>query len=79
MRAAPHRKSYSEALLSLLDYQLPDDVFKDILLNMNDVIIPNLVNPKMLMDFLTDTYDHGSGMALLALHGLFTLMQKYDL
>ena len=78
-RAGTHRRAYGATLLALLDYQLPDDVFKDILLSVNDAILPRLPKPRALMDFLVDTYDHGGTLALLALEGLFTLILQHGL
>ena len=33
----------------------------------------------MLMDFLTDSYNVGGVISILALHGLFILVNKYHL
>lgn len=42
-------------------------------------LIPNMAQPQMLMDYLTDAYNDGDVMSFLALNGVFFLMQKYNL
>lgn len=42
-------------------------------------IAPWFVKIEMLMDFLTDSYDHGGSTSLLALSGLFYLMREKNL
>ncbi|KAI9916756.1 hypothetical protein PsorP6_017942 [Peronosclerospora sorghi] len=40
--------------------------------------MPHLVNPLLLADFLTDSYNIGGVTSLLALNSLFTLIQDYN-
>lgn len=66
-------------LQTILPYQLPDDVLKDVLLRLDTKVLSNLANPKLLLDFLTDAYNSGGVIAILALQGLFILIHKYHL
>ncbi|PGH12715.1 hypothetical protein AJ79_04075 [Helicocarpus griseus UAMH5409] len=52
---------------------------KNLLRNMSRLIAPWFLKPEMLMDFLTDSYDHGGSTSLLALSGLFYLIQEKNL
>jgi U3 small nucleolar RNA-associated protein 19 len=38
-----------------------------------------MAEPKLLMDFLTDSYNVGGAVSLLALNGLFTLITEHNL
>jgi len=38
-----------------------------------------MTNPVRLIDFLTDAYNEGGAISLLALNGLFTLMNEHNL
>jgi U3 small nucleolar RNA-associated protein 19 len=42
-------------------------------------IAPWFLKPELLMDFLTDSYDTGGSMSLLALSGMFYLIQEKNL
>jgi U3 small nucleolar RNA-associated protein 19 len=42
-------------------------------------IAPWFLKPELLMDFLTDSYDAGGSMSLLALSGVFYLIQERNL
>jgi U3 small nucleolar RNA-associated protein 19 len=41
--------------------------------------MPHLLEPRLLLDFLVDSYDTGGVVSLLALNGLFILMHHYHL
>eukprot|EP01052_Picozoa_sp_SAG31_P055125 SAG31_NODE_15045_length_773_cov_1.354599_2_plen_205_part_00 len=80
--AAPrsHRKAFGECWMELL--RLPDlspAIYRRILVKMHDQILPNISHPLLLSDFLTDAYNQGGSVAMLALHGLFVLMSKHGL
>jgi len=76
-----HYKSHlSTAWMTFLSLsELPLVVRKKILVNLDSKIMPHLVDPKFLIDFLTDCYDAGGVSSLLALNGLFTLINQYNL
>ena len=46
---------------------------------MDTHILPYMVQPIRLIDFLKDSYDVGVVVSLLALHGLFILITKHNL
>ncbi|OJD17061.1 hypothetical protein AJ78_02809 [Emergomyces pasteurianus Ep9510] len=52
---------------------------KTLLRLMSRIIAPWFLKPEMLMDFLTDSYDQGGSTSLLALSGLFYLIQEKNL
>ncbi len=55
------------------------ELHRSILLIINDRIIPYMTKPTLLADYLTDSYNAGGLVSLLALSGLFTLMHKHNL
>jgi len=74
------RHFFSSAWMSLLHLpNLPSVVHKKILLILDTKVMPRLHDPKLLIDFLMDSYDAGGVSALLALNGLFVLINKYNL
>ena len=46
---------------------------------MRDSIVPWFTKPELLMDFLTDSYNSGGSTSLLALSGVFFLIQEKNL
>ncbi|OMH82960.1 hypothetical protein AX774_g1548 [Zancudomyces culisetae] len=74
-----HRRMFSEAWLSLMRIPLPVELYKMILMVMHRRILPGMHDPCLLMDFLTESYDSGGPVSLLALNGLFTLITEYNL
>ncbi|KAJ2740724.1 Maturation and nuclear export of 40S ribosomal subunits interacting protein, partial [Coemansia sp. BCRC 34301] len=77
--ATAHRKAFSEAWIAFLRQPLTADIYKQVLLTMHRRIIPHMVDATGLMDFLSTAYDSGGSISLLALNGLFTLMDSYNL
>lgn len=74
-----HKRGFSDCWMNLMKLPLSNDMYKHILLSLHKRILPHLVEPKMLMDFLTDSYNVGGPISLLALNGLFTLITQHDL
>ncbi|KAI9140459.1 CBF/Mak21 family-domain-containing protein [Paraphysoderma sedebokerense] len=75
-----HKQSFSNFVLSYL--RLPTltiPIYKRVLLMMHKKILPNLPDPKVLMSFLTESYNLGGSVSLLALNGVFTLIKDYNL
>ncbi|AMD21947.1 HFR092Cp [Eremothecium sinecaudum] len=65
-------------ILGLRD--LSTEQHKTILLIIHKRITPHFQNPTRLMDFMTDSYDLDNDVIpILALNGLFDLMQRYNL
>ncbi|KAK7923371.1 CBF/Mak21 family protein [Apiospora marii] len=55
------------------------DERKRVLKNMTRMIAPWFTQPEFLADFLTDSYDAGGSISLLAISGIFYLIQKRNL
>uniref|UniRef100_K3WE85 CCAAT-binding factor domain-containing protein n=1 Tax=Globisporangium ultimum (strain ATCC 200006 / CBS 805.95 / DAOM BR144) TaxID=431595 RepID=K3WE85_GLOUD len=73
-----HQHAFSQAWVAVLRHRLPQDAYKKILVQLPDDIMPHLVNPLLLSDFLTDSYNIGGVTSLLALNSLFILIQDYN-
>jgi U3 small nucleolar RNA-associated protein 19 len=74
-----HKTLLSTAWLAALRMPLPPDVYRVCMINLYSEIMPCLASPLPLADFLTDTYNQGGLVALLALDGLFHLISKHNL
>lgn len=74
-----HKKQAQEAWLALMRMNMSKDQRKRLLDVMSSVIAPWFMQPELLMDFLTDCYDTGGSMSLLALSGVFYLIQERNL
>jgi hypothetical protein len=79
LKLAEHRKAFSQCWLTLLTFPMPGEHYKHILTVIHKAIIPHMSRPALLIDFLVDSYNQGGVVSLLALNGLFTLMQKHNL
>jgi U3 small nucleolar RNA-associated protein 19 len=74
-----HKKRAQGAWLALMNLELNKEQRKTILRLMATSIAPWFLKPELLMDFLTDSYDAGGSMSLLALSGVFYLIQEKNL
>jgi hypothetical protein len=79
LKLAEHRKAFSQCWLTFLTFPMPAEHYKQILTVIHKSIIPHMSRPALLIDFLVDSYNQGGVVSLLALNGLFTLMQKHNL
>lgn len=70
---------FTKAWMSFLRLPLSLEVYKEVLVNVHQMVIPYMSNPAMLCDFLTRSYDIGGVVSVMALSGLFVLMTKYGL
>ncbi|XP_068639743.1 protein NUCLEOLAR COMPLEX ASSOCIATED 4 [Aristolochia californica] len=70
---------FSKAWMSFLKLPLPLDVYKEVLANLYQMVIPGMTNPVILSDFLTRSYDIGGVISVMALSGLFILMTQHGL
>ncbi|XP_021896824.1 nucleolar complex protein 4 homolog B-like [Carica papaya] len=70
---------FSKAWISFLRLPLPLDIYKEVLVNLHQAVIPHLSNPIMLCDFLTRSYDIGGVVSIMALSSLFLLMTQHGL
>ncbi|GAM33712.1 hypothetical protein TCE0_013r00818 [Talaromyces pinophilus] len=75
-----HRRWAQDAWLAILrSNNLSESQRKSLLKKMAHTIAPWFLRPELLMDFLTDSYNAGGSTALLALSGLFYLIQERNL
>ena len=74
-----HKKVFSSAWLAFLALPLTSEIHKKVLLSLHSRVIPQMTDPKLLMDFLTDSYNTGGATSLLALNSLFILIHHYNL
>lgn len=74
-----HKKQAQDAWLALMTLKMDSDRRKCLLGVMARVIAPWFTKPELLMDFLTDCYNSGGSMSLLALSGVFYLIQERNL
>ena len=74
-----HKKRAQGAWLALMNLEMGKEQRKTILRLTATSIAPWFLEPELLMDFLTDSYDAGGSMSLLALSGVFYLIQEKNL
>lgn len=74
-----HKRGFSDCWINLLKLPLTEEMYKKILLILHKRILPHMFEPKLLMDFLTDSFNVGGAVSLLALNGLFTLITEHGL
>ena len=79
MSPAATQKIYGDIWIGLLKHKMSVDMYKEILVQLHSVIIPALPSPLLLADFLTDSYNIGGIVSLLALNCLFILISKFNL
>lgn len=73
------KKKFQDCWISFLQMDLPLDIYKKVLVKMEKDLIPNMPNPLLLSDFLTDSYNQGGVTSVMALNGLFVLITMYGL
>ena len=74
-----HRKQAQDTWLAVLRQPLNKQQRKSILGMMSHRIVPWFSRVELLMDFLTDSFDEGGSTSLMALSGLFNLIQRKNL
>lgn len=74
-----HKRRAQEAWLSILRNNISQAQRKSLLRIMAHTIEPWFSRPELLMDFLTDSYNEGGAISLLALSGLFYLISEKNL
>lgn len=74
-----HKKRAQDAWLAVLRNDLTQPLRKTLLRIMVHHVEPWFNRPELLMDFLTDSYNVGGATSLLALSGLFYLIQEKNL
>lgn len=73
------KSKITKAWLTFLRVPLTPLVYEKVLGHMHKAIIPNLSNPILLSDFLTNSYNKGGLISVMALSGLFSLITQYGL
>lgn len=74
-----HKRQSQDAWLALMGIANSKDQRKRILDIISTVIAPWFAKPELLSDFLTNSYNVGGSMSLLALSGVFYLIQERNL
>lgn len=74
-----HQRQGQDAWLAVLKLASTKEQRKRILDIMSTVIAPWFTRPELLADFLTDSYNAGGSMSLLALSGVFWLIKERNL
>jgi U3 small nucleolar RNA-associated protein 19 len=74
-----HKTRAQGAWLALMRLNMDKDQRKSVLAIMGNAIAPWFSKPELLMDFLTDSYNSGGSVSLLALSGVFYLIQERNL
>lgn len=74
-----HRKFFNDCVVNLLKNQLSAKFYKKLLIKLPEKILPKMSNPLMLSDFLTQSYNSGGLISILALNSLFVLITSFNL
>ncbi|CAH2295663.1 nucleolar complex 4 homolog [Pelobates cultripes] len=74
-----HKRVFERVWMNFLKHRLPVGLYKKVLLILHESILPHMVKPTLLIDFLTAAYDVGGPISLLALNGLFVLIHQHNL
>lgn len=74
-----HRKLFNDCFVNFLKNQLSPKLYKKLLIKLPEKLIPKMTNPLMLADFLTQSYNSGGLISVLALNSLFILINNYNL
>eukprot|EP00198_Chlamydomonas_reinhardtii_P010868 XP_001700205.1 predicted protein [Chlamydomonas reinhardtii] len=77
--AKTQKRFYSDAWLALLALPLPSDVLRKALVRLPGSVIPHMLGPQLLADFLTHCLNRGGLTGMLALNGLFLLVTRHGL
>lgn len=75
---AEHKRLYTFLWLEFLKRELPVHIHKEVLTFLPSVM-KQFTNPLQLSDYLTESYNMGGVISLLALNGLFILVNSYNL
>ncbi|OQV25228.1 Nucleolar complex protein 4-like protein B [Hypsibius exemplaris] len=73
------RGQYAQVVLEVLKCELTRKTYIKFLLHVHDRIIPNMSKPLLLADFLISSFRRGGLLSVLALNGLFSLIQEHHL
>lgn len=73
------QKAMSDAWIEFLKLNIPFDCYRSLLTKLHDTIIPALIKPILLSDFLTHALNRGGMDGMLALNGIFILVTQHGL
>lgn len=73
-----HKRLYTFIWLEFLKAELPAQIHKEVLSHLPNVM-KFFTSPLQLSDYLTESYNQGGVISLLALNGLFILVNSYNL
>lgn len=79
LQLSAHKKQAQTVWVALLQRDLDVGQRRKVLSILPDQVAPWFVKPEMLLDFLTDSFNTGGAMSLMALSGLFFLMKQKNL
>ncbi|BGP55181.1 hypothetical protein JCM8202_006348 [Rhodotorula sphaerocarpa] len=74
-----HRRAFQDCWLALLALPIREEDSKRVLIMLHRQVLPHLTEPRRLMDWLVDCAEVGGTVGILALNGLFALIQKHGL
>lgn len=74
-----HKKLFTACIMGFLRSDLTPSLYRRVLTKLDDKLLPFMSSPLLLADFLTQSYNTGGAISLLALNGLFILIHKYNL
>ena len=72
------KKNFTSLLMMILEQTLSEKLLHYILLRLPTNYLPYLHQPLFLTDFLTDCYNYGGVLAVMALGGLFYLITQHN-
>jgi U3 small nucleolar RNA-associated protein 19 len=73
------QRAVSDAWIEFLKSHVPADCYRSLLTRLHNTIIPALINPLLLSDFLTHALNRGGMDGMLALNGIFILVTQHGL
>nr|CAG4642472.1 EOG090X04ZD [Evadne anonyx] len=73
------KKFFSVIWTQVLKYPLTPSLYKRVLVLLPEKVMPHLEKPLLLTDFLMASYAVGGSISILALNGVFLLMQNHHL
>lgn len=73
------KKAFAAAWLSVIKLPLSKLLYRRLLLKLPEDILPQVPEPLMWSDFLSDSYRIGGAVGVLALQSLFILITRYNL
>ncbi|XP_070205043.1 nucleolar complex protein 4 homolog isoform X2 [Littorina saxatilis] len=76
---AEQKKSFTACWMEFLRSELTSGLYRRVLTKLDEKVVPFLSSPLVLADFLTQSYDVGGAISLLALNGIFILIHRYNL